>query len=79
MTALLFAGCSSTVSKVDVKTEKLIIPAVKQYTPAQQEKAADEMMNFCDDVPMLCQFVNDYGKMRDQARVALGMKVDVGR
>jgi hypothetical protein len=37
------------------------------------------MENFCDKVPMLCQMVNDFGRMRDQARAALGMKVDVER
>jgi hypothetical protein len=78
-TALLCAGCGTTPSDLDVKTDKLVVPAVKQYTPAQQDQAATEMENFCDKVPMLCQMVNDFGRMRDQARAALGMKVDVER
>jgi hypothetical protein len=77
--ALLCAGCAPTISSVDTKAERMIVPAVKEYTPAQQEQAAVEMETFCDKVPMLCTMVNDFGRMRDQARAALGLKVDVQR
>lgn len=76
---LLCAGCGPTLSSVNVKAERMTVPAVKQYTPAQQEQAAVEMETFCDKVPMLCMMVNDFGRMRDQARAALGLKVDVQR
>jgi hypothetical protein len=55
------------------------VPAVKQYTKKQFAQAADEMNNHCPTVPMLCQLVNDYGVMRDQARAALGLPVKVDR
>lgn len=77
--ALLCAGCGTTPSDLDVKADRLVVPQVKEYTPAQQDQAADEMDEFCTKVPMLCQMVNDFGRMRDQARAALGIKVDVNR
>lgn len=76
---LLCAGCGTTPSDLDVKTDRMIVPAVKEYTPEQQDQAAIEMKEFCDKVPMLCMMVNDFGRMRDQARVALGFKVNVDR
>jgi len=76
---LLCAGCGTDPFSADPKLDKLIVPDVKEYTPAQQNQVADEMEEFCDKVPMLCQLANDFGVMRDQARVALGLAVNVGR
>jgi len=56
-----------------------VVPAVKEYTPAQQLQGAEERDKFCHLVPMLCKMVDDYGVMRDQARAARGIEVDVGR
>lgn len=49
------------------------------YTPTEQKQAYEERQKHCPDVPMLCRMINDYGRMRDQARAALGLKVDVNR
>lgn len=57
----------------------MTVAAVKGYTPAQQDQAALEMETYCHIVPMLCQLVNDFGRMRDSARVARGEKVDLTR
>jgi hypothetical protein len=57
----------------------LIVPPVKEYTLAEQKQAADEMTRHCASVPMLCQMINDFGRMRDAARAALGIKVDIDR
>jgi hypothetical protein len=76
---LLCAGCANTHSDLDTKADKIVVPSVKQYTASQQEQAATEMENFCDKVPMLCQMIDDFGRMRDQARAALGVKVNVER
>jgi hypothetical protein len=59
--------------------DRLTVPVVKQYTPAQMSQAAGEMEKHCGLTPMLCEFMNDYGRMRDQARVALGLSVDLSR
>lgn len=80
MLMLLLAGCAKQPSSALEKADKLIVPAVKEYTASQQIQAANEMAAHCKkNVPMLCEFVNDYGKMRDQARAALGLTVDVKR
>ena len=79
MLPLLLAGCGTDHSSALVKADKLTVPAVKQYTKKQFAQAADEMNNHCPTVPMLCQLVNDYGVMRDQARAALGLPVKVDR
>jgi hypothetical protein len=57
----------------------LTVPQVKQYTDAQQKQAAEEMDKHCASVPMLCEMLNDFGRMRDQARAALGLPVDTSR
>ena len=77
--ALLLAGCAQEPSSALDKADRLIVPSVREYTPAQQKKAADEMDKHCSVVPTVCEFVNDYGRMRDQARVALGLPVDSER
>lgn len=79
MLPLLLAGCGAGHSSALVKADKLTVPAVKQYTKKQLTQAADEMDKHCPTVPMLCQLANDYGVMRDQARAALGVKVDTAR
>lgn len=79
MSALLLGGCAREVSSPLEKADKLTVPDVKEYTLAQQQKAADEMDKHCTTVPMLCEFVNDYGRMRDQARAALGLPVHTDR
>lgn len=76
---LLLAGCAKEPSNALEKADLLIVPNVREYTPAQQKKAADEMGKHCARVPVLCDFINDYGRMRDQARVALGLQVDERR
>jgi hypothetical protein len=75
----LCVGCTTIHSDTLDKVDKLTVPAVRQYTPEKQRKAAGEMVSYCDVVPTLCEFVNDYGRMRDQARVALGEVVDTTR
>jgi hypothetical protein len=79
MSALLLAGCATPVSSPLEKADRLTVPDVKEYTPTQQKKAADEMDKHCGAVPILCEFVNDYGRMRDQARAALGLPVNTKR
>lgn len=76
---LLCVGCAKEPSNSVEKLDRLIVPQVKAYTPAQQDQAANEMAAHCNVVPMLCQMINDFGRMRDEARVALGLKVNVLR
>jgi len=81
ITPLLIVGCSTAPSdggKTE-KTDRLVVPHVKGYTKEQQKKAFDERQKYCDVVPMLCEMINDYGRMRDEERVASGLKVDVKR
>jgi hypothetical protein len=77
---LPLAACSPELSSAPLeRADRLAVPAVKQYTPAQMKQAAGEMQKHCGTVPMICELVNDYGKMRDQARVALGLSVNTQR
>lgn len=78
-TLLLIAGCSTAPSSPGEKVDRLIVPDVVGYTPAEQKQAYEERRKHCSDVPMLCRMINDYGRMRDQARAALGLKVNVER
>lgn len=79
MSALLLGGCAREVSSPLEKADRITIPAVKQYTRAQMTKAADEMDKNCPTAPILCELVNDYGRMRDQSRAALDLQVDTTR
>ena len=82
ITSLLTVGCSTAPSSggKTEKVDRLVVPHVKEYTKAQQKKAFDERQLYCEkQTPMLCEMNNDYGRMRDEARVALGLKVDVKR
>lgn len=77
---LLLGACAKEPSSAIDKVDRLAVPTVKEYTPEQQTAAAEEMTLHCaTSVPTLCQFVIDYGRMRDQSRVALGLDVDVDR
>lgn len=76
--ALLCAGCAAELSEYE-KVDRLTVPAVKEYTPSQQTQAAVEMEKYCSQVLMLCEMINDFGRMRDAARAALGLKVDTTR
>lgn len=80
MSASLLAGCAPERSSAPLeKADKITVPAVKEYTRGQMKQAADEMDKNCTHTPMMCELINDYGRMRDQARAALGLKVDTGR
>lgn len=76
---LLSAACTKPVSRPVEQAERLIVPQVKEYTPAQQKQVAMEMETHCPVAPMMCQLVTDYGVMRDEARASLGKRVDVAR
>lgn len=78
-TLLLLSGCSLIPSSALEKADKLAVPDVRTYTDAEYDQAAQEMTDHCTLVPMLCRMINNYGVMRDQARVALGLAVDVAR
>lgn len=73
----LLAACAPTLSNVNPKIDQLTVPDVVGYAPDVQDKAAKEIeSNAC---PTLNSFMVDYGVMRDQARAALGKKVNVNR
>jgi hypothetical protein len=84
---LLIAACSTNpTNDLENRADKIVVPLVQQYTPEQYEQAHKEHSKFClpDDTgrtaaPMLCQFLDDFGRMRDAARVAMGLKVDLNR
>jgi hypothetical protein len=76
---LLIAGCSTRHSDAGADYDRLTAAGVVGYTPAQQKQAYEERQKFCDQAPMICRMVDDYGVMRDQVRAALGIPVDVNR
>ena len=76
--SVLLTGCNGTITNAPPKLDKLTVPDVVEYPAETQEKAATEM-KLCHLVPTLCEFIVDYGVMRDQARAARGIKVDVSR
>lgn len=80
---LLCAACAQEPSNTPAKVDLLIVPTVKQYTRLQQAQVAMEMEQQCftppPKAPMMCEMINDYGRMRDAARAARGQKVDINR
>lgn len=70
LTVTLLNGCVAAHSELNYKASRMILPTVKEYSPAQQNKAADEMEAHCNTVPMLCDMMIDFGKMRDKVRAA---------
>ena len=76
---LLTAACSTRPTDVPTAADTLIVPDVQGYTAAEQKQAYDERQQYCKFTPMMCRMINDFGRMRDQARLALGLEVDVNR
>lgn len=68
----LLGGCSTPAF------DRLAIPDVIPYSAAMQTKAAHEMKT-CTNCETMILFINDYGVMRDQARAARGVDVDLNR
>ena len=66
-TLLLFSGCDH-IHTDDMAAEKLIQASVVKYTPAQQDKMADEVAS--GKCPALTDAAKDGGVMRDQVRAA---------
>lgn len=78
MLILSMSGCAQ--KPIDDKDHKLIVPLVQKYTPAQYEQAQKEHEILCvkgDKNPAVCKLIEDFGKMRDSARVALGLEIPV--
>lgn len=75
--ALTLAGCettgglaSYTTSSGQTITQTMVIskcPVLKQYTPEQLQKAADELGGLPSD-SVIAEMVNDYGKTRAACR-----------
>lgn len=65
LTLALLSGCETIPSDLFGTT-----PAVKEYTPEQQEQAAREIEG--GTCPTLNMFTTDYGVMRDEARTVEG-------
>lgn len=83
---LLIAGCSTKPSDVEKNADQMTVPLVQQYTPDQYQQAHKEHADAClpDSTgkikyPMLCKLIDDFGRMRDAARAAMGLKVDISR
>jgi hypothetical protein len=76
---LLCGGCAQAPSDAGALADRVTIVQVPGYTAAQQQRAAAEMEDHCGIVPILCWMINDYGRMRDEARAAAGLPVDITR
>jgi hypothetical protein len=72
----LLPACKPALSE---KAIALTVPNVIVYDKETQAAAAAEMKKYCGVTPTMCNMIVDYGVMRDQARAALGEKVDVTR
>jgi hypothetical protein len=70
--ASVLAGCAGgekiTASPTFVCTE------LKQYSPAEQNKAADEMEKHADEIPMVAAMIDDYGSLRAANKAVCGRK-----
>lgn len=75
----LLSACAPTLSNVDPNIDRLTAPNVVAYTAAQQDEAAKELDSYCDNIPIVCDMMDDYGVMRDQSRLEGGETVDVNR
>lgn len=74
----LIAGCTTVPSKVGENYDGLNIPGVRVYTDAEYAAATAER-KMCPQVPVTCRMIDHYGVMRDEARAAKGIPVDVHR
>ena len=84
MVMLLIAGCSARHSDPGEDLNRMTVPDVVGYTAQEQAQAYDERQKICKPkdnplAPMICRMTDDYGRMRDQARAALGLIVDTSR
>lgn len=76
-------GCGHALSDSTADINTVNYPIVVKYDDATLDKAAAEM-DACDRndpnaSQTLCQMVVDYGQMRDETRVLLGVDVNVAR
>lgn len=74
----LLVACTNTPSKVGDSYDGLNVPGVRVYSAEEQDAAAAERQ-LCPQVPVTCKMIDHYGVMRDEARAARGIKVDVHR
>lgn len=72
--SLMLGGCGTTslytTSTGQVITETMVIskcPVLKQYTPEQLQKAADELGGLPDD-SVIVTMIGDYSKTREACR-----------
>lgn len=80
ISTLLLAACSTVPSSApDKRVAHLTVPNVRAYTKSQQQQAAAELKLYGPKIPMVSTMMIDYGKMRDSARIAKGLKVDINR
>ena len=72
------SGCASPPhGSAGSEYDKAIVPDVIVYPQTVLDKTIVELQS--NSCPAMTELVIDYGVMRDQARVALGKKVDVQR
>lgn len=46
-----------------------VCPAVRTYTPAFQAQLLRERQAVCSEAPAMCEAIDDYGDLRDEARL----------
>lgn len=76
---LTSCGAANYKEKTVEKSSRLTIPDIVEFTPKQQEQAANELDACDENSPLGCKMVERmliaFKKMRDQARVAKGEKI----
>lgn len=70
-------GCGRGLSDSSAAINTVNYPIVVQYDATTLDQAANELE--AGTCPASAGMVVDYGQMRDETRVLLGEKVDIGR
>lgn len=70
--AIVLAGCAG---REKIKASPTFVCAeLKQYSPAEQNKMADEMEKHADEIPMVGAMIDDYGNLRAAIKAVCGRK-----
>ncbi len=69
LVAVALHGCQpQDVSKALTASPTFVCLKVKQYSKAEQNRAADELEAYADRIPVIAGWISDYGSVRKALR-----------
>lgn len=70
--ALMLGGCPGK-EKINA-SPSFVCAELKQYSPAEQNRAADELERHAAQIPTVAGLIDDYGSLRAAMRAVCGRK-----